>query len=59
MKWSDSREARNVCWELNKDVFYLTGLCQHFAGESEQAAGKSDLWLHNFNPAKLVRLVIP
>jgi hypothetical protein len=59
MKWSDSREARNVCWELNKDPVYLTGFCQHFGGESEQTEGKLTFWLHNFNPTKLARLVIP
>jgi len=52
MSWSDSREARNVSWELNKDLVYLTGLCQHFAGESEQTESKLTFWLHNFKPSK-------
>jgi hypothetical protein len=49
---------KNVCWELNKDPVYVTGLCQHFAAESERNEGKLTFWLHNFNPTKLVRLVI-
>jgi len=59
MNWSDSREARNVYWELKKDLVYLTGLCLHFGGESEQTEDKLNFWLHNFNPAKLVTIVIP
>ena len=63
MKWSDSRDAWIVCCALNKDLVRLTGLCQHFAGQSDQTKGNTYVqltyWLQNFNLSKPVRLVFP